>query len=167
MGWIPPRFVAFVALLSACPAPRPAREETELTPPEPARPVAADAATPRPEASPASGTDRACLPVVAAECGCVYSCGAGRLQEDGSWLVRHPRWGETPIRARIDRFCVGEECTEAFFGEIICGLICAPRPADPTCHFSAEGQCESGRPTEGASDAGDVMEQEAGPARSI
>lgn len=84
--------------------------------------------------------ERRCLPVVAADCGCVYSCGVGTLDADG-WSVVHPRWGDTPVRARVDRWCVEGECTDAFLGEIVCGGICAPRAADPSCTFDAQGQC--------------------------
>jgi hypothetical protein len=83
-----------------------------------------------PQASPSAR----CLPVVAAECGCVYSCAAGTETSPGRWQVRHPFWTE-PLVARIDRWCVDGQCTEAFFGEIVCSGICPPRPADATCHF--------------------------------
>ncbi|HJL15256.1 MAG TPA: hypothetical protein RMH99_06345 [Sandaracinaceae bacterium LLY-WYZ-13_1] len=94
-----------------------------------------------PPADPGSAAERRCLPVVAAECGCVYSCGLGTRDGDG-WSVRHAHW-DRPIRARIDRWCVDGECTDAFFGEIVCSGICAPRPADPTCVIDASG-CRSG-----------------------
>lgn len=109
------------------PSPAPA-ERSAVAPTEPAEPIAAQ------------GPERRCLPVVAADCGCVYSCGVGTRDAEG-WSVAHSFWGDTPIRARVDRWCVEEQCTEAFFGEIVCSLICAPRPADPSCAFDAEGRC--------------------------
>ncbi len=77
----------------------------------------------------------ACLPVVAADCGCVYSCGQGWLVGESTYLVRHSFWREHALTARIDEWCVDGECTRAFYGEIVCDGICDPRPADPTCHF--------------------------------
>jgi hypothetical protein len=88
----------------------------------------------------ASAAEPRCLPVVAVECGCVYPCGLGTRDGDG-WSVRHAHW-DGPIRARIDRWCVDGECTDAFFGEIVCDGICAPRPADRTCVLDASG-CHS------------------------
>lgn len=88
-------------------------------------------------------TDR-CLPVVAAECGCVYECGAGELQPDGRYHVSHSFWSGG-MTARVDEWCADGQCTTAFFGEIVCDGICAPRPADPTCHFAGSA-CVSGRP---------------------
>jgi hypothetical protein len=81
-----------------------------------------------------------CLPVVAADCGCVYPCAAGTETAPGGWVFRHPAWRNEPINARIDRWCVEGQCTEAFFGEILCTGICAPRAADSTCHFES-GAC--------------------------
>jgi hypothetical protein len=78
-----------------------------------------------------------CLPVVAEACGCVYSCGVGWPAEGaaGTWTVRHAFWGETPLKASVGEWCVDRQCTQVFKGEIVCGGICPPRPADPTCHF--------------------------------
>ena len=91
-------------------------------------------------AAKAKPADQRCLPVVAAECGCVYSCGAGTRDSDGSYRVTHSFWKDTVLRAKIADWCVDGECTEAFFAEIICDGLCPSRPADPTCHFEA-GQC--------------------------
>lgn len=91
-----------------------------------------------PPAPPAA--ERRCLPVVAAECGCVYTCGVG-VRTGAGWTVTHPFWGDTPLAARVDRFCVGDACTEAFHAEIVCDGICAPHPADATCHFDDRGAC--------------------------
>jgi hypothetical protein len=88
-------------------------------------------------------TDR-CLPVVAADCGCVYDCGVGTLQPNGLYSVTHSFWGTTPITARIDEWCADGACTEAFFGNIVCDGICAPKPANSTCHFEGDA-CVSAR----------------------
>ena len=81
-----------------------------------------------------------CLPIVAKECGCVYACAIGRKDGD-TWKVKHAFWGDTELVATIDRWCVGDACTEAFHAEIVCDGICMPKPADPTCHFDASGAC--------------------------
>ena len=83
-----------------------------------------------------------CLPVVAAECGCVYSCALGTAVGD-RWAVTHPFW-TTPITATVRPYCVDGQCTDAFHGEIVCSGICAPRPADPTCHLNPTGACVGG-----------------------
>ena len=83
---------------------------------------------------------RECLPVVAAKCGCKYTCGLGVRQADGSYLVSHTFWKNKKLKARIDTWCVAGACTRAFYAEIVCGGICARRPADPTCHFEG-GHC--------------------------
>jgi hypothetical protein len=79
-----------------------------------------------------------CLPVVAGACGCVYDCATGVPAGSDFWTVRHPFWGDKPLRARVDRWCAGSECTEAFMAEIVCDGICAPKPADATCHFEGD-----------------------------
>jgi len=79
-----------------------------------------------------------CLPVVAAACGCVYDCATGVPAGADDWTVHHPFWGDKPLRARVDRWCVSGECTDAFMAEIICDGICAPKPADATCHFDGD-----------------------------
>jgi hypothetical protein len=81
------------------------------------------------------------LPVVAAECGCVYSCGLGSEEAPGRWRVVHEHWAPEPIAARVDRWCVEGQCTEAFFGEIVCSGICPPRPAEPNCRL-VDDRCE-------------------------
>jgi hypothetical protein len=85
-----------------------------------------------------------CLPIVAASCGCVYSCGVGTEVTPGAWSVTHATWGITPIVAKVAPWCVGGVCTDAFHGEIVCSVICTPKPADPTCHFQGDA-CVSGR----------------------
>ena len=82
---------------------------------------------------------RRCLPVVVAGCGCVYSCGLGTEEATGGWKVAHEAWPSHPISATIDRWCVDGQCTEAFFGEILCSVKCAPsgRCRGPT-------RCETG-----------------------
>jgi hypothetical protein len=84
-----------------------------------------------------------CLPVVAASCGCVYSCAAGLETAPDTWSVSHPFWA-TPIIAQIASWCVDGACTDAFHGEITCNGICPPRPADPTCRFEGDA-CVSAR----------------------
>ena len=86
-----------------------------------------------------------CLPVVAAECGCVYDCGVGEHQPNGSYLVTHSFWKGIKLEARIAQWCSGNECTDAFHAAIVCDGICAPRPADPTCHFEGD-DCVTGQP---------------------
>jgi len=81
---------------------------------------------------------RLCLPVVAAECGCVYSCAPGVPQGGGRYTVTHSAWGGAPINARVRRWCASGQCTDAFFGEIPCSVVCMPRPADRTCHFEGD-----------------------------
>ncbi|MCA9673471.1 MAG: hypothetical protein H6708_03085 [Kofleriaceae bacterium] len=90
--------------------------------------------------APADDGTRRCLPTVAAECGCVYACAPGRLDGD-HWIVDHPFWAPTPLHAHVDRWCVDGACTDAFFGAIVCDGICAPRPADASCHFDDAGAC--------------------------
>jgi len=85
-----------------------------------------------------------CLPVVAKECGCVYDCGVGKPNGDGTYTVSHQFWKDTPLRARIDRWCVDQQCTEVFAAEIVCDGTCPPRPADPGCAF--HGDTCSGTP---------------------
>ena len=74
-----------------------------------------------------------CLPVVARECGCVYDCGLGSPNGDGSYSVRHEFWGDTPLRAKIAEWCVDGQCATVFDAEIVCDGICAPKPADASC----------------------------------
>lgn len=87
-----------------------------------------------------AAAERRCLPVVAKECGCVYSCAAGTKDGD-TWKVKHPFWGTTELTAKVDKWCAGNACTEAFHAEIVCDGICMPKPADSTCHFDAAGAC--------------------------
>jgi len=116
--------------LAACGAP--------VRPSPPSNVAATEAAAPA-----ASPTTR-CLPVVAAACGCVYSCGLGTF--DGkTWTVHHEFWDDLALNATVAPWCVDGQCTDAFSAEIVCAGICAPRPADPTCHLDDAGRCV-GRP---------------------
>jgi hypothetical protein len=117
-----------IAMLVACGSP-PANR------PEPAPPVAPVA--PAPSVPPFA---RRCLPVVAKECHCVYTCGVGEARGD-HWMVRHAFWKDSELEARTEQWCVGDTCTEAFAAKIVCDAICAPKPADATCHFDATGAC--------------------------
>jgi hypothetical protein len=76
-----------------------------------------------------------CLPVVAKDCGCVYTCAEGHETTPGVYSVRHSRWNDKALTARVDRFCADGQCTDAFFADIVCDGICTPRPADATCRF--------------------------------
>jgi hypothetical protein len=108
------------------------RAATPTNPPDvPADP---DGASPTAEAPPPSPR---CLPVVAADCGCVYACGVGEELPDGRYRVSHSFWSE-PIVARVAPWCVNDACTDAFHGEIVCDGICPPKPADATCHFDGD-----------------------------
>ncbi len=89
---------------------------------------------------------RRCLPVVAAECGCVYTCGLGTEQQPGRWSVAHEFWAPQPVMARVDRWCVDGQCTEAFFGELPCSGICPPKPAEANCRL-VDDHCEVVAPT--------------------
>jgi hypothetical protein len=126
------RPILILAVVAACSGgPRPAADP-------PANHIRADADLPAPP------TAHRCLPVVAFDCGCVYGCGDGTEQSDGSYQVVEQTWS-SPVRARVSQFCIDDECTDAFFGEIICDGICAPHPADATCHFDGSPQrCQSG-----------------------
>jgi hypothetical protein len=83
-----------------------------------------------------------CLPVVSQECGCVYTCGDGvQVGNGATWNVSHGFWPGTPLTARVVAWCVAGSCTDAFAAELVCGGICAPKPADATCHVDAQGAC--------------------------
>lgn len=87
-----------------------------------------------------------CLPLVSPDCGCGYSCGVGwPVTKGGKWpyRVRHNFWGKTLLAARVARWCVDKQCTQAFFVRLVCGGICPRRPADPSCHF-VQDLCVSG-----------------------
>ena len=94
---------------------------------------------PRKDVPPAT-EHRKCLPVVAKECGCVYSCGSG-VEASDHWNVTHSNWKPTTLHARIEPWCVAGRCTDVFAAEIVCAGICAPKPADATCHFDASSAC--------------------------
>ncbi len=97
---------------------------------------AGTASAARPDAS----VERRCLPVVSKACGCTYSCGVGERDGD-HWTVHHPVWKNAPLKASVTSWCVSGSCTDAFDVQIVCDSICAPRPADPTCHFDPSGAC--------------------------
>ena len=85
---------------------------------------------------------RRCLPVVSQECGCVYKCGLGvQVGNGATWSVSHVFWPGMPLTARVVSWCVADKCTPAFAAELVCGGICAPKPADSTCHVDAVGAC--------------------------
>ncbi|MFO0546918.1 MAG: hypothetical protein U0271_00955 [Polyangiaceae bacterium] len=102
----------------------------------PSATAATSHAAPRVSSSVSRGKDL-CLPVVAAECGCVYTCGVGHEDSPGRYSVEHPFWRE-PLQAKVDQWCSDGECTRAFFADIVCDGICGPRPADATCHFDGD-----------------------------
>lgn len=108
--------------------------------PRPPTAVPANRAATTPVAAASAAADRRCLPLVSDDCGCVYSCGVGVRVGDG-WRVTHPFWGDSPLTGRLDRFCVGDACTDAFHVALVCDGICAPRAADATCHFDDRGAC--------------------------
>ncbi len=115
--------------------------------PKAALDVDAGASTPpAPSASATTPPNKRCLPVVADQCGCVYTCGVGAEISPGVWSVDHPTWAPNAIKARIAPWCVSGDCTDAFHGEIVCSGICAPKAADHTCHFEGE-RCLSTPPT--------------------
>ncbi len=91
----------------------------------------------------ASTAAKKCLPVVAADCGCVYTCGAGTETSPGKWNVIHPNWATHGLDAKIAPWCVSGDCTDAFHAQIVCSVVCSPKPADHTCHFEGE-RCVSG-----------------------
>ena len=95
----------------------------------------------QPEAAVADGSR--CLPVVSVGCGCVYGCGPGAPDAGGRFIVEHDFWS-SPLTARVQRWCVDGECTEAFAAELVCAGICTPRAADATCAFR-RGRCVTGR----------------------
>lgn len=135
------RAAVLVSSLFAC---SPPSGGSPASPPSPAAPKVAAGRTSAADPSPAVATPspaRRCLPVVAAECGCVYSCGLGTEDAPGRWSVAHEHWAPDPIVARVDRWCAEGQCTEAFFGEIVCGGICSPRPAEPNCRLVGD-RCE-------------------------
>lgn len=94
----------------------------------------------------APSTSKRCLPVVAADCGCVYACGVGTETSPGVWSVDHPSWAPNAIKAKIAPWCASGDCTDAFHGEIVCSGICAPKPADHGCHFEGD-RCVSSAQT--------------------
>jgi len=79
-----------------------------------------------------------CLPVVASACGCVYSCAPGVETSPGHFLVSHPFWAPSKLKATVTKWCVDEDCTDAFDAEIVCSVMCLKRPADHTCHFESD-----------------------------
>ncbi len=135
-------FIAAALILGACSstseqpeASRPIQPTAES--PTPTKPARSSPTKPKPANAPTAG-ERECLPVVAPNCGCVYSCGIGTRQPDGSYSVQHSFWKNTRLRARIADWCVNGACTPAFHAEIVCSGICPRRPADETCRFEAD-----------------------------
>lgn len=116
----------------------PARVADRETPGGGAAPVAA---TPTAPVAPTEQDARRCLPLVAADCGCVWGCAIGTPTAGGGYLVQEPRIAPDGVKAVIQPWCVQGECTDAFHGEIICSGICAPKPADASCHFDSAGAC--------------------------
>ncbi|HEV8323728.1 MAG TPA: DUF1304 domain-containing protein [Myxococcota bacterium] len=97
----------------------------------------AAASTAAPATAAAAGAR--CLPVVSKECGCVWDCAAGVSAGGDKWIVRPAFWRGAELRARIDRWCVGPDCTDAFDVELdACDSKCVPRPADATCRFEGD-----------------------------
>jgi hypothetical protein len=106
---------------------------------EPVRPAPALAA---PGQAPAEAETR-CLPVIAKECHCSYTCGTG-VRDGDHWMVTHEVWKD-PLKARVEQYCEGQPCTPVFAGEIVCDSICNAMPVDTTCHFDASGVCRGAR----------------------
>lgn len=84
------------------------------------------------------------MPVVAPRCGCVYGCGTGVRQANGSYAVHHSFWNNTTLKAHIADWCQNGECTPAFHAELICDIVCPPKPADMSCHFEGD-RCVTGK----------------------
>jgi len=106
--------------------------------PEPA--IGDKPVTPTPAAPGSAAPERRCLPVVAKDCRCVYSCGTGERHGDRR-AVHHSFWKDTELQAVVEPWCVEGKCTDVFAATIVCDAICAPKPADPTCRFDAAGAC--------------------------
>ena len=127
------QFIVAIGLgLASCASPAP----TKTAPSEPAVPSNAPHIVPvevGPDVAPAGGAAHRCLPVVAAECGCTYDCGDGVEIAPGAYEVTHAVWAPSTVRARIKPWCVAGDCTDAFFGEIVCSGICTPKPARQDC----------------------------------
>ncbi len=129
-------FAACAVVVVACTR-KPPPDRVEL-------PAASGLTRPPPAETGSAGTAGAhaeakrCLPVVAAECGCVWGCGTGVESAPGVWAVSHPHGGGAPLRAKVGPWCVANDCTDAFLVELECDGICAPKPADHGCHFDDE-----------------------------
>ncbi len=106
---------------------------------DPVRPTPALAA---PGQAPAE-TETRCLPVIAKECHCSYTCGTG-VRDGDHWMVTHEVWKD-PIKARIEQYCEHQPCTPVFAGEIVCAGICNAMPVDATCHFDGSGVCRGAK----------------------
>ena len=87
-----------------------------------------------------------CLPLVAKPCSCTFSCGTGKPQADGSYIVHSNHWEGADITARIINYCVDDACTDVFSIDIICSNLCTPKAADTTCHFDADNHCVGNSP---------------------
>jgi len=99
---VTPRALVVVLMLVAC---------------DHAPPATTTSAVPMTSASVAAPAKR-CLPVVAAQCGCVYSCGTGTQTSANKWSVVHPFWAPHPLEAKIAPWCVSGDCTDAFHAEL-------------------------------------------------
>jgi hypothetical protein len=97
------------------------------------------------EPPPPPAPETKCLPVVAKECGCVYTCGAG-TRDGAHWTVTHAFWKDAKLKATVEPWCFEGTCTDAFSAEVVCGGICPAKAADATCHFDASGACRSAAP---------------------
>jgi hypothetical protein len=130
-----------VVVLVAC-----SREESRTTVTIPTTSATSPSiASVSPSALDASASNaKRCLPVVAAECGCVYTCGSGEETSPGKWKVTHQYWAPSILDAKVSPWCVAGDCTDAFRAQIVCDVVCAPKPADHTCHFEAD-RCVSGQ----------------------
>jgi hypothetical protein len=132
------RFILVVLALAAC-----SRDEPRASVATATSVTSAASVTPVVVVVDASAAKR-CLPVVAADCGCTYSCGSGTETSPGKWTVVHPFWAPHALDAKIAPWCVGSDCTDAFHAQIVCSAICSPKPADHTCHFEGD-RCVSGQ----------------------
>jgi hypothetical protein len=131
-------FFFVVSMVAACTRTSgPPAEQVELPDGGPP-PIKASAVTPPPSPTPSAPSGKRCLPVVAAECGCVYECGVGIESPPGSWSVTHGFWKGTTLKAKVKSWCVKGDCTEAFHAELPCDIICPPKPADHGCHFDGD-----------------------------
>lgn len=126
-----------VVLVACSRTASPGPSAVELPPPGDAGPVAAQSIAPPPATTPPPPAKR-CLPVVAAECNCVYECGVGVETAPGVWSVTHKFWKGSKLQAKVARWCFNGDCTDAFHADIVCDGICGGKPADHGCHFDGD-----------------------------